>query len=136
MKPIAIICDLDGTLCTDYDCPIEAGCEILRSLDDIQVHYVTARPEASRRSTIDFLDRYRLPFRANLYFCPDSVSTLRHKTEAMKRIARDRAVLVSVGDSDEDKRASLAAGLLFVRISHESPEDGWRRVRQLLISGP
>jgi hypothetical protein len=74
--------------------------------DGTQVHYVTARPEASRAATLDFLERHKLPCRANLHFCPNYKSSLQHKTEVMTRLAREFRVIVSIGDSDEDELAS------------------------------
>ena len=134
MKDLAVICDLDGTLCVSFDEPIESGCTVLRSLTGIQVHYVTARPEASRRATTEFLDRCRLPYRANVHFCPDS------KRHNVAKLARDFAVLVSIGDSDEDRDAAHAAGTRFVRICRDDAAAGWAqaaaRIREAVNSAP
>jgi hypothetical protein len=52
----AIICDIDDTICVQFDQPIVAAIQFLAALDrTIEVHYVTARPEASRKGTEEFL---------------------------------------------------------------------------------
>jgi hypothetical protein len=66
----ALICDIDDTLCVQFDVPIAAACALLAALDrGIEVHYVTARPEASRAGTERFLVEQRLPGWRNLHFC-------------------------------------------------------------------
>jgi phosphoglycolate phosphatase-like HAD superfamily hydrolase len=125
-RPRAVICDLDDTLCVQFDQPILAGCRLLAQLDRaIEVHYVTARPEASRRGTEEFLARHRLPGWRNLHFCPAWQSSRRHKAEVIARLAREYAVLASVGDHDEDEEASRAAGVPFVRVSDDNAEQAW-----------
>jgi phosphoglycolate phosphatase-like HAD superfamily hydrolase len=128
-KPRAIICDIDDTLCTGFDCPLLAAVKTLATLDrSIAVHYVTARPEGSRAGTEQFLTDHRLPGWRNLHFCPSWKSTREHKWEAMARLAREYQVVVSVGDHDEDEAASVAAGIPFVRVTDETVEQAWAEV--------
>jgi acid phosphatase class B len=132
-KTRAIICDIDDTICTMFDVPFQIACEVLRQLDRaIEVHYVTARPEASRDGTVNFLMEHRLPGWRNLYFCPNWQSSRLHKTEVMQRIARQYQVLASIGDHDEDEAASRAAGVPFVRITDASVEQAWQQVVRLV----
>ena len=96
----AIICDIDDTLCTQFDQPILTACRWLAQLDrSVEVHYVTARPEASRKGTEQFLADQRLPGWRNIHFCPDWQSSRTHKTEVIARLARQYAV-VSIGDHE------------------------------------
>src|SRR5262249_54216694 len=84
----AIICDTDDTICTGFDLPILAACEVLRALDRaIEVHYVTARPDASRAGTERFLQEHGLPGWSNLHFCPSWRSSREHKAEVIARLA-------------------------------------------------
>jgi predicted secreted acid phosphatase len=132
-KERAIICDLDDTLCTMFDCPLAAGVRVLTALDrSIVVHYVTARPEASRDGTERFLAEHRLPGWHNLHFCPSWQSSRQHKTEVMARLAKEYDVVVSIGDHDEDEAASRAAGIPFVRITDATVEQAWSEVAGLL----
>src|SRR5262249_23751125 len=122
----------DDTICVQFDQPILIACRTLVALDrGVEVHYVTARPEASRQGTEAFLVEHRLPGWRNLHFCPSWKSTRIHKTEVMQRLAREFAVLVSVGDHEEDELASLAAGLTFVRIRDDNHEHAWAEVARL-----
>ncbi len=131
----AIICDIDDTICVLFDRPILTACRLLAELNRaIEVHYVTARPEASRRGTEDFLARHRLPGWRNLHFCPQWQSSRQHKTEVIARLARQYAVLVSIGDHDEDEAASLAAGVPFVRVRDDSVEQAWLEVARLIAA--
>jgi acid phosphatase class B len=132
-RPRAIVCDLDDTLCTEFDRPILVACRLLAAVDRaIEVHYVTARPEQARAGTERFLCDQRLPGWRNLHFCPSWRSTREHKTEVMQRLAREYAVLVSIGDADEDEQASRAAGIRFVRVTDENPEQAWQEVARLI----
>jgi phosphoglycolate phosphatase-like HAD superfamily hydrolase len=131
-KTRAIICDIDDTLCTGFDLPILAAVQFLAALDRaIDVHYVTARPEASREGTERFLADHRLPGWRNLYFCPTWQSSRTHKTEVMARLAKQYQVLVSIGDHDEDEAASRAAGVPFVRVTDDNVEEAWGEVARL-----
>jgi len=134
-KPNAVICDIDDTLCTQFDCPILVACKALAALDrSVAVHYVTARPEASRAGTERFLAEYRLPGWRNLHFCPTWQSSLTHKTQTMVRLARQYRVVVSIGDHDEDEKASREAGVPFVRITDATVEQTWREVARLVAA--
>jgi hypothetical protein len=131
-RPRAIVCDLDDTLCTEFDCPVLVACRVLAQVDrSIEVHYVTARPEQARAGTERFLCDQRLPGWRNLHFCPPWRSTREHKTEVMKRLAREYAVLVSVGDADEDEQASRAAGIPFVGVTEENLDRACQEVARL-----
>ena len=133
-KPKAIICDIDDTLCTQFDCPILVACKALAALDrSVAVHYVTARPEASRAGTEQFLADNGLPGWRNLHFCPTWKSSRQHKAEVMTRLAREYHVLVSIGDHDEDEQASRAAGVPFVRVGHDNLEEAWQQVAALVV---
>jgi len=132
-KRRAIICDIDDTLCTDFDCPLLAAVRTLAALDrSIEVHYVTARPEGSRPGTEQFLAEHRLPGWRNLHFCPSWKSTRQHKTEIMARLAREYHVVVGVGDHDEDEAASVAASIPFVRVTDDTLEEAWIEVARLI----
>jgi phosphoglycolate phosphatase-like HAD superfamily hydrolase len=134
-KTRAVICDIDDTLCVQFDRPILAACRFLAQLDRaIEVHYVTARPEAARKGTEQFLADQRLPGWRNLYFCPTWQSSRAHKTEVMARLSRQYAVVVSIGDHDEDEQASRAAGVHFVRVTDENVEEAWREVARLVAA--
>jgi hypothetical protein len=134
-KTRAIICDIDDTLCVGFDRPILAACRFLAQLDrTIEVHYVTARPEASRPGTEQFLADQRLPGWRNLNFCPTWQSSRTHKAEVMARLARQYAVVVSIGDHDEDEQASRAAGVPFVRVTDDNVEEAWREVARLIAA--
>jgi hypothetical protein len=131
----AIICDIDDTLCTQFDQPILTACKLLTQLDrSIEVHYVTARPEASRQGTEQFLADQRLPGWRNLWFCPSWQSSRTHKAEVMARLAKQYQVLVRVGDHEEDEQASRAAGVPFVRVTDENVETAWREVARLIAA--
>lgn len=134
-KPLALICDIDDTICTGFDCPLATAVKLLAALDrSIEVHYVTARPDASRAGTAQFLADHRLPGWRNLHFCPSSKSSLSHKTEVMTRLAREYNVLASIGDHDEDEKASRAAGVPFVRVSGDDDEQAWAEVARLIAA--
>jgi len=132
-KPLAIICDIDETLCTEFDRPILTACQMIARLHRaIEVHYVTARPGGARKGTEEFLCDQRLPGWRNLYFCPNWQSTREHKTAVMGRLAKEYNVIVSIGDADEDEQASRAAGVLFVRITETNIEDAWKKIAVLV----
>jgi hypothetical protein len=129
----AIICDIDETLCTCFDVPLAAGCRFLTALDrSIEVHYVTARPEASRDGTERFLADNRLPGWRNVHYCPGWHSSRQHKAEVIARLARQYQVLVSVGDHEEEESASVAVGVPFVRITEDNHETAWAEVARLV----
>src|SRR5262249_44666059 len=122
-KTKAVICDLDETLCTEFDWPIVAGCRLLAELESsIEVHYVTSRPETARAATERFLEENRLPGLKNLHFCPWPKSAREHKTDVIVRLAKEFTVLVSIGDAEVDEQAAIAAGVPFVRITETNVE--------------
>ena len=133
-NPFALIVDLDDTLCVGFDCPIDAGCEVLRAIDRqrVTVHYVTARPEASRDGTEQFIVDHRLPGWKNLHFCPHWKSTRAHKTETNHRIAREYRVIASIGDTPEDALAALEAGIHFVQVDVGDPCAAWKELAELI----
>ena len=52
-RPRAIICDIDNTILTEIDKPIDVACEFLAALHpSIEVHYVTGRPDELRAETL------------------------------------------------------------------------------------
>ncbi len=131
----AIICDIDDTICVQFDQPIVAAIQFLAALDrSIEVHYVTARPEASRKGTEEFLGDKRLPGWRNLHFCPTWQATREHKTAVMTKLAKQYHVIVSIGDHDEDEVASLAAGVPFVRVVEDKHADVWIEVARLVTA--
>jgi hypothetical protein len=133
----AIICDLDDTLCTCFDVPLAHGCRFLAALDrSVEVHYVTARPEASRAGTEKFLADHRLPGWRNVHYCPSWQSARQHKHEVIARLARMYAVLVSIGDHDDEADASAAVGVPFVRVADDNHEQAWHQVALLVATGP
>lgn len=132
-RPRAIICDIDETLCTEFDVAFPFACRILSELDRaISVHYVTSRPEEARSGTLKFLEGHRLPGWDNLHFCPRWKSSRQHKAEAMGQIAHDFDVLFSIGDADEDEEASLQAKIRFIRVSLDYPEGAWEEAASIL----
>ncbi len=134
-KTRAIICDIDDTLCVDFDQPIPTACAFLAQFDRaVEVHYVTARPEAARAGTEEFLMEQRLPGWRNLYFCPNWQSSRLHKAEVMARLAKQYTIIVSIGDHDEDEAASVAAGVAFVRVTDDNVEQAWQEVARLIAA--
>src|ERR1041385_5004934 len=97
-KRLALIVDLDETLCTLFDCPIAEGVELLRRLDRtrVEVHYVTARPEVSRKLTEQFLGDPRLPGWRNLHLSPTIIGSREHKLKVHLRLAREYQVVASI----------------------------------------
>ena len=134
-KRRAVVCDIDDTICTAFDCPLAAAVKTLTALDRaIEVHYVTARPEASRLGTEQFLANHRLPGWRNLHFCPSWQSSRQHKAEVIARLAREFNVLVSVGDHEEEEAASRAASIPFVRVTDDNAEEAWAEVIRLVTA--
>jgi hypothetical protein len=133
-KKRAIICDIDDTVCTQFDCPIPLAVQFLLALDrSIEVHYVTARPEASRAGTEQFLADHRLPGWRKVHYCPSWQSSSRHKADVIARLAKEFNVLVSVGDHYEEEQASRDAGVPFVRIPEGDPAAAWIEVAKRIV---
>ena len=132
-KSRAVICDIDDTICVQFDQPIQIACQTLTALDRaIHVHYITARPETSREGTERFILDHRLPGCRNLHFCPSHQSSRLHKAEAMVRLMKEHLVLVSIGDHDEDEHASLSVGIPFVRIRDDNHVEAWAEFVRLV----
>lgn len=128
----AVVVDIDETICTQFDCPVSVACDTLRAIDrSVAVHYVTARPEASRRGTDQFLSDHRLPGWKNVHYCPNWKSSLRHKTEILQALAKEYTLLVSIGDADEDAAASVAAGVVFLRVTDDAASAVWAEFRRM-----
>ena len=131
----AIICDIDNTILTENDKPIVVACQFLARLHpSIEVHYVTGRPDDLREETLKFLTECRLPGRHNLHLCPSTLwKTIReHKAKVIQRLAREHKVILSVGDSDEEEEASLAAGVKFLRVTSDNIEVVWTEIAELI----
>ncbi len=133
-RPFAIIVDLDETLCSLFDVPIRSGVELLRRVDrlKLQIHYVTARTEKSRRGTERFIEAHDLPGGDTVHYSPTIVSSRQHKLECHLRLARECRVLASIGDSFEEAEASEAAGVPFVLVDVNRPESAWVELAALL----
>jgi predicted secreted acid phosphatase len=132
-KPLAIICDIDETLCAEFDRPLAHACSVIAKVNRaVEVHYVTARPEASKKGTEGFLCDQRLPGWRNVHFCPSWRSTREHKTEVMCRLAQQYQIIVSIGDADEDEHASQAANVPFVRVTETNAVEGWDKIAWLI----
>jgi hypothetical protein len=59
-RRLAVIVDLDETLCCQLDVPVEPGVAVLHRINEarLQVHYVTSRTIVSRNVTEKFLRRH------------------------------------------------------------------------------
>jgi len=130
----ALIVDIDETIATEFDRPIMIACGILQAVhrQRLEVHYVTARPVSTRPATERFLSEHRLPGWKNLHFCPTWMSSTQHKREVHARLAKEYWVLASIGDSDEEAKASEATGIPFHRVIIGEPESAWLEVERIL----
>jgi predicted secreted acid phosphatase len=126
-KPLAIIVDLDETLCTQFDVPVDTGVELLRRVDQhtLQVHNVTARTEVCREATERFIGEHRLPGSRNVHYCPIDVRSLEHKRERHELLSQEFRVIASIGDSFEEEQAAEAMGISFVKVDACNPADAW-----------
>lgn len=104
-KRLALIVDLDDTVCTSFACPLRAALDVLLRVhrQRVEVHYVTARGDISRAGTDEFIAEYKLPGYRNVHYCPKWQGTKRHKAEAHARLAREYQVIASIGDLDEEE---------------------------------
>jgi phosphatidate phosphatase APP1 len=129
-SPLVLICDIDETICTEFDRPVLMGVELLRRLakSQLEVHYVTARPEETRAATEEFLLTHKLPYSRNLYLCPRHKGSMRHKREVTEKIKRESRIVLSIGDSDEEEIASKDHNVPFLRIDPEDFETSWKKV--------
>lgn len=134
-KQLALIVDLDDTVCTGFACPIAIALTVLRRLDrqKVAVHYVTARPEASRRGTEQFIEEHRLPGWRNLHLCPAYDGSRKHKQEKHARLAREHRVIASIGDCEEDEgEAARLTGVPFVLVDPDNPVAAWVALTELI----
>lgn len=135
-KRLAVIVDLDETLCTLFACPVAAGVAVLQRIDlqKINVHYVTSRAEASRNGTAQFLEHHRLPGRENVHYIPVYSGSREHKLKLHLRLAREFHVIASIGDSYEEAEASAAAGVPFVSVDPAKPDDAWGQLAERIAA--
>ncbi len=136
-KRLALIVDLDDTVCTGFACPLRAALDVLSRLhrQKVEVHYATARTEVSRRGTDDFLAEYRLPGHRNVHYCPNWKSSRRHKAEVHATLAREYRVIASIGDTDDEEgEASRAAGVPFVLVDRDNPLTAWTALAELILA--
>jgi hypothetical protein len=135
VKRLALIVDLDDTVCTGFACPLRAALDVLLRVhrQKVEVHYVTARTEVSREGTDAFIAEYKLPGYRNVHYCPKWLGSKRHKVEIHARLAREYQVLASIGDLDEEEGAAArAAGVPFVLVDRDNPVPAWVAVAALL----
>jgi hypothetical protein len=134
-KQLALIVDIDDTVCTGFACPLRAALEVLSRVQrqKVEVHYVTARTELSRRGTDEFIAEHRLPGYRNVHYCPKWQGTKRHKAEVHARLAREYQVIASIGDLDEEEgEAARAVGVTFVLVDRDNPAPAWAAVAALI----
>ena len=126
---LVLICDIDETICTEFDRPVMIGVDLLRRLakSQVEIHYVTSRPEETRAATEDFLAIHKLPYSRNLYLCPRHKGALRHKRETTEKIKRESRIVLSISDSEEEEAASKEHNVPFLRIDPEDFEASWRK---------
>ena len=125
--PFAIIVDIDETLCTQFDVPVESAISVLRRIDELklEVHYVTARTSVCRVATEKFIRAYRLPGVQNVHYCPAGISSLEHKRMQHQSLGQELRVLASIGDSFEEELAAAAVGIPFVMADPFGLGDAW-----------
>lgn len=134
-KRLALIVDLDDTVCTGFACPLRVALDVLLRVhrQRVEVHYVTARTELSRAGTDAFIADHRLPGYRNVHYCPKWQSAARHKAERHAQLAREYHVVASIGDlDDEEGAAARAAGVPFVLVDRDNPGVAWAALAQLL----
>jgi hypothetical protein len=134
-KPLALLVDLDDTICTGFECPIRAAVDVLVRLDrrKVEVHYVTARTEVSREGTDRFIMEHKLPGWRNVHYCPKWLGTKRHKAEVHARLSKEYRVIASIGDTDDEEgEAARLAGVAFVLVDRDNPVPAWVAVAELI----
>jgi predicted secreted acid phosphatase len=134
-KRLVLIVDLDDTVCTGFACPLRSALDVLLRVhrQKVEVHYVTARTELSRKGTDEFIAEHKLPGYRNVHYCPKWQSTKRHKAEIHARLAREYQVIASIGDLDEEEgEASRLAGVTFVLVDRDHPSVAWTAVAVLI----
>jgi predicted secreted acid phosphatase len=134
-KPLALIVDLDETVCTNFDCPIRAAVAVLVRVDrrKVAVHYVTARTDVSRAGTDRFVMEHRLPGWRNVHYCPKWQGSRSHKAQVHTHLAKEHRVIASVGDTDEEEgEAARLAGIPFVLVDRDNAVPAWAAVHELI----
>lgn len=134
-RRLALIVDLDDTVCTGFACPLRAALDVLLRVhrQKVEVHYVTARTELSRKGTDEFIAEHRLPGYRNVHYCPKWLGTKRHKTEVHAKLAREYQVIASIGDlAEEEGEAARLAGVTFVLVDRDNPGVAWAAVAGLI----
>jgi hypothetical protein len=134
-KRLALIVDLDDTVCTGFACPLRAALDVLLRVhrQRVEVHYVTARTEVSRAGTDAFIADHRLPGYRNVHYCPKWHGTKRHKAELHVKLAREYQVIASIGDTDDEEgEAARLAGVPFVLVDRDNPGPAWVTVAALI----
>lgn len=134
-KRLALIVDLDETICTGFDWPVRAALDVLTRIhrQKVEVHYVTARTEVSREGTDKFIMEYKLPGYRNVHYCPKWQTTQRHKTEIHAKLAREYQIIASIGDTDDEEgEASRLAGVTFVLVDRNNPNVAWAAIAELI----
>ena len=126
-KPFAIIVDIDETICTQFDLPIEAAIQLLQRLDThkLHVHYVTARTAVCQSATETFITTNRLPCAGNVRFCPGFLGSSEHKRRQHSSLQKEYEVIASIGDSAEEEEASIAARIPFIAVDPCNPAVAW-----------
>ena len=134
MPDLALIVDLDETLCVTFHHPVAKGVEVLRRIDPARVHvfYVTARTPKSQQGTERFMQQHDLPHPANVLYSPLITSSRDHKWECHHDLAKRFRVIASIGDAEEEAEASAAAGVPFVLVDVNRPEAAWAELEALL----
>jgi len=134
-RPQALILDIDETICTHFDQPISLACKILKALTHtVKIYYVTARPETCKKATEHFLALHQLPGQGKVYYCPKWKSSTQHKLEVIGKLAKEYDVLLSIGDHEEEQKASIAADIPFAKIDLLHPERSWQDIQKRLLA--
>ncbi len=134
-RRLALVVDLDDTVCTGFASPLRAALDVLLRVhrQRIEVHYVTARPEASRAGTDAFIAAHKLPGYRNVHYCPNWQGTRRHKAERHAKLAREYHVIASIGDTDDEEGdAARGAGVPFVLVDRDNPAPAWAAVAAMI----
>ncbi|MBN9521286.1 hypothetical protein J0H58_22655 [bacterium] len=134
-KPLAVIVDLDDTVCVGFDCPIRVAVDVLARIDrqKLTVHYVTARTDVSRAGTDRFIMDHRLPGWRHVHYCPKGQGSKSHKAQVHVQLAKEYRVIASIGDLDEEEgEAARLAGVPFVLVDRDNAALAWAELERLL----
>lgn len=134
-KRLAVIVDLDDTVCTGFACPLRVALDVLLRVhrQRVEVHYVTARTEMSRKGTDEFIAEHKLPGYRNVHYCPKWQGSKHHKVEMHAKLASEYQVIASIGDLDEEEgEASRLAGVIFVLVDRDNPHVAWAALAALI----